>query len=88
MNETRLIYHMPSRGLIGMMTQFLTATKGYGVLSHMFLDYRPMINLAVGNRVNGALISMNQGMTTAYAIGRLEDRGIFFVEPRGMCMKA
>jgi GTP-binding protein len=82
MNETRLIYHMPSRGLIGMMTQFLTATKGYGVLSHMFLDYRPMINLAVGNRVNGALISMNQGMTTAYAIGRLEDRGIFFVEPR------
>ena len=47
----------------------------------MFLDYRPMINLAVGN-VNGALISMNQGMTTAYAIGRLEDRGIFFVEPR------
>lgn len=82
MNETRLIYHMPSRGLIGMMTQFLTATKGYGVLSHMFLDYRPMINLAVGNRVNGALISMNQGMTTAYAIGRLEDRGIFFIEPR------
>jgi len=82
MNETRLIYHMPSRGLIGMMTQFLTATKGYGVLSHMFLDYRLMINLAVGNRVNGALISMNQGMTTAYAIGRLEDRGIFFVEPR------
>jgi GTP-binding protein len=82
MNETRLIYHMPSRGLIGMMTQFLTATKGYGVLSHMFLDYRPIINLAVGNRVNGALISMNQGMTTAYAIGRLEDRGIFFVEPR------
>ena len=43
MNETRLIYHMPSRGLIGMMTQFLTATKGYGVLSHMFLDYRPML---------------------------------------------
>ncbi len=82
MNESRVIYHMPSRGLIGVITQFLTATKGYGVLSHMYLDYRPMINFAVGNRVNGALISMGQGMTTAYALGRLEDRGSFFLEPR------
>ncbi|CDR31336.1 Tyrosine phosphorylated protein A [Acholeplasma oculi] len=81
-HESRLIYHMPSRGLIGLMTQFLTATKGYGVLSHMFLDYRPMIQLPVGNRENGALISMSQGLTTAYAIGHLEDRGQFFVEPR------
>src|SRR5690606_32594349 len=81
-HESRLIYHMPSRGLISLMTQFLTATKGYGVLSHMFLDYRPMIQLPVGNRENGALISMSQGLTTAYAIGHLEDRGQFFVEPR------
>lgn len=81
-HESRLIYHMPSRGLIGLMTQFLTATKGYGVLSHIFLDYRNLINHTVGNRSNGALISMSQGMTTAYAIGHLEDRGVFFVEPR------
>ncbi len=79
---SRLNYIMPSRGLIGFATQFLTATKGYGILSHIFLDYRQMITEAVGNRRSGALISMNQGMTTAYAIGRLEDRGIMFVDPR------
>ncbi|MDY0074256.1 MAG: translational GTPase TypA [Acholeplasmataceae bacterium] len=78
----RIHYIMPSRGLIGFVTQFLTATKGYGILSHVFLDYRPMINDSVGNRRSGALVSMNQGYTTAYAIGRLEDRGTMFVEPR------
>lgn len=82
MNETRLIYHMPSRGLIGLMTQFLTVTKGYGIISHIFLDYRPMINYAVGNRENGALISLKEGMTTAYAMGYLEDRGMFFLGAR------
>ncbi len=81
-NETRLIYHMPSRGLIGLMTQFLTVTKGYGIISHIFLDYRPMINYAVGNRENGALISLKEGMTTAYAMGYLEDRGMFFLGAR------
>ena len=78
----RIHYIMPSRGLIGFMTQFLTATKGYGILSHIFLDYRPMVYETVGNRRSGSLVSLNQGMTTAYAIGRLEDRGIMFVEPR------
>jgi len=80
--ETRLIYHMSSRGLIGLMTQFLTATKGYGVLSHIFLEYRKLIDEPVGNRTNGALISLKNGLTTAYAIGHLEERGQFFVEPR------
>jgi GTP-binding protein len=79
---SRIQYVMPSRGLIGFMTQFLTATKGYGILSHIFLDYRPMVFETVGNRRSGALVSLNQGMTTAYAIGRLEDRGIMFVETR------
>lgn len=78
----RIHYIMPSRGLIGFVTQFLTATKGYGILSHVFLEYRPMVHDVVGNRRTGALISMNQGMTTAYAIGRLEDRGQMFLEPR------
>lgn len=81
-SETRLIYHMSSRGLIGLMTQFLTATKGYGVLSHIFLEYRKLMDEPVGNRTNGALISLKNGLTTAYAIGHLEDRGQFFVEPR------
>jgi GTP-binding protein len=79
---SRIRYIMPSRGLIGFMTQFLTATKGYGILSHVFLDYRPMIQDTVGNRRSGALVSLNQGMTTAYAIGRLEDRGYMFVDTR------
>jgi len=79
---SRIQYIMPSRGLIGFMTQFLTATKGYGILSHIFLDYRPMVYDAVGNRRSGALVSLNNGMTTAYAIGRLEDRGTMFLETR------
>jgi GTP-binding protein len=79
---SRIHYVMPSRGLIGFMTQFMTATKGYGILSHLFLDYRPMHTDAVGNRRSGALVSLNQGMTTAYAIGRLEDRGVMFLDPR------
>ena len=65
-----------------MLLSFLTATKGYGILSHVFLEYRPMVHDVVGNRRTGALISMNQGMTTAYAIGRLEDRGSMFLDPR------
>ncbi|MFA7422964.1 MAG: GTP-binding protein, partial [Acholeplasmataceae bacterium] len=52
---SRIQYIMPSRGLIGFMTQFLTATKGYGILSHIFLDYRPMVYDTVGNRRSGAL---------------------------------
>lgn len=79
---SRIQYIMPSRGLIGFMTQFLTATKGYGILSHIFLDYRPMVYDTVGNRRSGALVSLNNGMTTAYAIGRLEDRGTMFLETR------
>lgn len=79
---SRIRYTMPSRGLIGFMTQFLTATKGYGILSHVYLDYRPIIQETVGNRRSGALVSLNQGMTTAYAIGRLEDRGYMFVDTR------
>jgi GTP-binding protein len=81
-NQTRLTYTMPSRGLIGFMTDFMTATKGYGILNHSFLEYRPIEHLEVGNRSTGALVSLNEGMTTAYAIGRLEDRGTMFLEPR------
>ncbi|MDR2822748.1 MAG: translational GTPase TypA [Acholeplasmatales bacterium] len=77
----RLSYVMPSRGLIGFMTDFLTNTKGYGILSHVFLEYRPLFDVSM-SRKQGSLISMNQGLTTAYALGHLEDRGEFFVEPR------
>lgn len=81
-NQSRLTYTMPSRGLIGFMTDFMTATKGYGILNHSYLEYRPIEHIEVGNRSTGALVSLNEGMTTAYAIGRLEDRGTMFIEPR------
>ena len=79
--QTRLIYTMPSRGLIGFNTEFMTATKGYGMLSHYFLEYRPMESETVGQRKNGVLVSMAKGSATAYSIGHLEDRGIMFIEP-------
>ena len=79
--QTRVTYTMPSRGLIGFNTEFMTATKGYGMLSHYFLEYRPMETESVGQRVNGVLVSMAKGSATAYSIGHLEDRGIMFIEP-------
>ncbi len=79
--QARIIYTVPSRGLIGFNTDFMTATKGYGMISHTFLDYRVMENVQVGKRPTGALVSMAPGQTTAYSIGALEDRGSMFIEP-------
>lgn len=83
--QTRVTYHMPSRGLIGFNTDFMTVTKGYGMLSHVFEDYRPMEGINVGERNNGVLVSMDQGTSTAYAIGPLEERGTMFIEPGVSC---
>ena len=80
-NLTRLNYIIPSRGLIGFMTDFMTMTKGYGIINHTFKDYEPIENLTVGERKLGVLVSMENGKSTAYAIGNLEDRGIMFIEP-------
>lgn len=80
-SQTRLIYVMPSRGLIGLTTDFMTCTKGYGTLSHTFLDYRPLESGLVGNRKLGVLVATNEGKTTAYGIGQIEDRGVLFIEP-------
>ena len=79
--QTRLIYNVPSRGLIGFNTNFMTLTKGYGIISHSFLEYRKMESLNVGNRTTGVLVSMAQGESTAYSIGALEDRGSMFIAP-------
>ncbi len=81
-NSCRLIYTVPSRGLIGFMTDFLTVTKGYGIISHSYKEYRPVESKTVGLRKFGALVSVNEGMTTAYSLGGVEERGILFVEPR------
>ena len=80
-NQTRVIYTMPSRGLIGFNTDFMTITKGYGMLSHYFLEYQPMDNFSIGERQLGVLVSMAQGSATAYALGHLEDRGSMFIAP-------
>lgn len=79
--QTRLIYTIPSRGLIGFMTSFMTMTKGYGIINHTFKEYRQVHSLNLGERKLGVLVSMENGKTTAYALGALEDRGIMFVEP-------
>ena len=79
--NTRVNYKMPSRGLIGFMTEFMTLTKGYGIISHTFSSYEPMVSNQVGQRKSGVLVSIDNGKATAYALGSLEDRGIMFVEP-------
>ena len=79
--QTRLIYTMPSRGLISLTTDFMTCTKGFGTLSHIFLEYRKMENVNIGSRKAGVLVATNQGKTTTYGIGQIEDRGVLFVEP-------
>jgi len=80
-NQVRLSYIVPSRGLIGFSTEFMTMTKGYGMLNHTFKEYRKMASNNVGERKLGVLVSMENGKSTAYAIGGLEDRGIMFIEP-------
>ena len=79
--QTRLIYNIPSRGLIGFNTDFMTVTKGYGIINHSFSEYRPMESVSVGERKTGVLVSMAQGQSTAYSIGALEDRGSMFIAP-------
>ncbi|MDR1912806.1 MAG: translational GTPase TypA [Helicobacteraceae bacterium] len=78
---TRMEFEIPARGLIGLRTQFLTDTKGEGVLNHSFLDYRPITG-AVESRGNGALISMEKGEAVAYSIFNLQDRGVIFIKPQ------
>ena len=80
-NQVRLNYVIPSRGLIGFMTEFMTLTKGYGIINHTFKEYQPIVSTEVGKRKNGVLVSMENGKATAYSLGALEDRGVMFIEP-------
>ena len=80
-NVTRITYTIPSRGLIGFSTNFMTLTKGYGVMNHTFKEYLPVSSLLLGERKLGVLVSSETGKATAYSLGALEDRGIMFVEP-------
>lgn len=80
-NLIRLNYIIPSRGLLGFTTEFMTMTKGYGILNHTFSEYKPIENISIGERKLGVLVSMENGKCTAYALASLEDRGIMFIEP-------
>ena len=78
---TLLQYVIPSRGLLGYMTNFMTLTKGYGILSHTYKEYRPITNHAIGERNIGVLVSVQAGQATPYAIEHVEERGTMFIEP-------
>ena len=80
-NQVRLKYIIPSRGLIGFSTDFMTLTKGYGIINHTFKEYMPYESVDIGERKLGVLVSMENGSSTAYSIGALADRGVMFVEP-------
>lgn len=79
--QTKLLYVLPTRGLIGFATEFMTMTKGYGIMNHTYKEYRKQVGSTVGSRKNGVLVSMENGKSTAYALGGLEERGVMFIEP-------
>jgi GTP-binding protein len=77
--QTRLTYMAPSRGLIGYSTEFMSATRGYGIFNHTYAEYRPVVRNWEPGRRNGALVSITQGTTSNYAIMGVEDRGQMFI---------
>lgn len=79
--KTRIIFHVPSRGLIGYQSEFLTDTRGTGVINRLFHSYAPYKGEIEGRR-NGVLIAMELGEAVAYAIWNLQDRGFMFVNPQ------
>jgi len=79
--QTRVEFEIPARGLIGYRGQFLTDTKGEGVMNHSFLEFRPYSG-AVTSRMNGALVSMEAGEAVAYSIFNLQDRGSLYIKPQ------
>jgi len=79
--QVRLIFNIPARGLIGYTTEFMSLTRGYGILNHTFDSYQPMQQGKVGGRRQGVIVSMETGKSSAYGILQVEDRGTIFVEP-------
>ncbi len=79
--RTRLEYRVPARGLIGFQGDFMTLTRGNGLMSHNFDSYAPVKDGILGERHNGVLISQDDGEAVAYALWKLQDRGRMFVSP-------
>jgi len=78
---TRLVYVIPSRGLISFMTTFMILTSGYGIINHSFKEYRPIVMSNIGQRNVGVLVATDTGMATAYALKSTEERGVMFISP-------
>ena len=83
--QTRLVYVIPSRGLLGFVSNFLTLTKGYGIINHTFKEYRPVYAHAVGERPLGVLVSVDKGQATPYSIEKVEEHGTMFIAPGAIC---
>src|SRR5690606_26330339 len=79
--QVRLLFKVPSRGLLGYATEFMSQTRGYGILNHTFSGYEPMVKDFVGGRRQGVLVALESGKASTYSILHLEDRGTIFVEP-------
>ncbi|QHW30404.1 translational GTPase TypA [Paenibacillus rhizovicinus] len=79
--QVRIEFIIPARGLIGYSTNFLTLTRGYGIMNHAFDNYGPLAGTSVGGRHQGVLISSETGVTTFYGMMGVEDRGVLFLEP-------
>ena len=84
-DQSRLNYVIPSRGLLGFISNFLTLTKGYGIINHTFKEYRPVYNHNVGERTLGVLVSVDKGPSTPYSIEKVEDHGTMFISPGTVC---
>ncbi|WP_138418961.1 translational GTPase TypA [Aquibacillus sediminis] len=79
--QVRMEYKVPSRGLIGYSTEFMTQTRGFGIINHTFDSYQPVATGQVGGRRQGVLVALENGKASTYGIMNLEDRGTIFVEP-------
>lgn len=79
--QIKLTFLAPARGLIGYSTEFLSMTRGYGIMNHTFDQYLPRLKVKIGGRRNGALVSTETGKATTYGIMGVEDRGTIFIEP-------
>ena len=79
--QVRLIFLVPARGLIGYTTEFMSMTKGFGIINHTFDCYQPLVPGKIGGRHQGVLVSMETGKSTTYGMMQIEDRGTLFLEP-------
>lgn len=83
--RVRLDYQVPTRGLIGFHTEFLSATSGTGLMYHVYDHYGPAVKGRIGKRNNGVLIANSQGIARGFALFNLQERGRLFIEPQAVC---